>query len=1529
MKSKMLTLSVLLAFWCQITTAQTCPNNLLINPGFENNLSSWEGSGVISTVASAGAQSVKLCQSGNLRQTNATTSGKNLSLSFKARTETTGANTVLAYIKYLNSSWSPLVTEFYSFNTTATYAQGTVSKAAPTGTAWVEVGFLKSNAGCVLIDEICLSEGGGSSNCSTDLGAGDLLCTEKLGTNLVVRKILNGSVTATTVSGAGAIVSSVNEGPLVQDSVLVTGNQVRKKLVNGTIAWTRTIPQSILDSLNTVQAAAELSNGQLLLGGFRKPANGGLPPSVGILTLVKTTSAVVPITFQRLNTNTSFQDPNTGFFDRFLLINPRADGGADVVFTNMFPGIINFESLNITRVNSALTVTIPTISVAVHAGFFPAATSKIYRSTCGSYFFDLPIYTAAQKGTSTGRQRLYHQQSDLKLVSKYEGGTGNVDQFGNFNFSKFSAASPDSLTGEYLYRPGVDPVPPFRFRLVNSPTDTVIVQTPIDAYVHAARIGAGLFLFSKNANGSLVVNIPTNCGATLTCSPDVTPPVIVNCPPSQNVPTTGTNATVSFTMPTATDACSAATLTTSAPPNAAIYPLGTTTVNINATDAANNVATCTFTITVTSAQQGGCSNNLLQNGGFESNFTNWEGTGGVISTTAATGIKSAKLCQNMSLRQTLATASGKTLTLTFKARGEATATNVVAYIKYLNSAWSPLVTEFLGYAAGTSFGQGTVSKLAPTGTAYVEIGFLQNAASCVLIDEVCLTDGVVPPACALTSVSGPVVCDNANTPTNPADDTFSGSITVSNTGNCGVGWTSNATPASGSFGTTVGFGPYLISGGNKTITFAAAGDPSKTTSITLIAPSTCSNAVPVPDIVSKNCLDFVGFSNGTNLGVGTVAAGGTVTFQSCTQTVNNLIAPNTSITFKNKIYISPANFLNADAILITEETITTNLTSSCGQNCFFSASPYATGNIPSGLTPGTYFMISVSDADVQIAESSETNNVYVQSVNVVSAPQPSGCTGNLLTNGNFDQGMTGWSGNFLIDPDNSQCQFTTQHALVQNANKTISQSKPATPGRSYTLKVVADDDMNASSISGLVGMRFKNGNIVLDSIVAKDNSSLPGISWIDFPFVQAGCTARDITLTKIAPAGTTSVEVFGQFLGQFQSAIWNQYLFDDFCLTEQANAPDLTTNNLILLPGATAARGSVYSFNFRLLNVGNATAQGNYSIKSYLSTDTNLSADDLQDGIIPTGNLIPTGLTGVPVTGALTIPATTPLGSYYILLFVDSENTISESNEQNNVVASTGTLTVTAGGGGSGADLNITMTADKTTVPQWNTVSYTITAKNEGTSPITNAVIKVGGCTGTGTVTNFDQAFKLVYAGAIAQPTVGSYNGVAQEWTLNNLAAGQTATYTINLFATGTTEKKVIAFAKSQAPTDSDSQPNANAPTNCNPAQDDEAVWTINAGQALVLGNSMQQSSTDAQAENGFFPNPASDAVYLQFAPQQMAEVVIMNHLGKIVATKKWESTNEMEQLDTSELQNGHYFLRIAVQGERAHTYGLVIARGY
>ena len=83
------------------------------------------------------------------------------------------------------------------------------------------------------------------------------------------------------------------------------------------------------------------------------------------------------------------------------------------------------------------------------------------------------------------------------------------------------------------------------------------------------------------------------------CTIDVVPPVFVNCPTNISQTTTGTTALVTWTPPTATDNCpTTPTIVSSHNPNSA-FPIGLTTVTYTATDAKNNVATCTFTVTVT------------------------------------------------------------------------------------------------------------------------------------------------------------------------------------------------------------------------------------------------------------------------------------------------------------------------------------------------------------------------------------------------------------------------------------------------------------------------------------------------------------------------------------------------------------------------------------------------------------------------------------------------------------------------------------------------------------------------------------------------------------------------------------------------------------------------------------------------------------------------------------------------------------------------------------------------------------------
>ncbi len=81
------------------------------------------------------------------------------------------------------------------------------------------------------------------------------------------------------------------------------------------------------------------------------------------------------------------------------------------------------------------------------------------------------------------------------------------------------------------------------------------------------------------------------------CATDVIVPVIFNCPANITVSTTATNATATWTAPTATDNCVTPVLT-STHVSGASFQVGLTTVTYTATDAKSNTATCSFTVKV-------------------------------------------------------------------------------------------------------------------------------------------------------------------------------------------------------------------------------------------------------------------------------------------------------------------------------------------------------------------------------------------------------------------------------------------------------------------------------------------------------------------------------------------------------------------------------------------------------------------------------------------------------------------------------------------------------------------------------------------------------------------------------------------------------------------------------------------------------------------------------------------------------------------------------------------------------------------
>jgi len=91
------------------------------------------------------------------------------------------------------------------------------------------------------------------------------------------------------------------------------------------------------------------------------------------------------------------------------------------------------------------------------------------------------------------------------------------------------------------------------------------------------------------------------CTQTITVN-DQTAPVLT-CPSNITVstPAGSCTAVVNFT-PTATDNCNGAVTIVSVPASGSVFAIGTTVVNVTATDACGNSSTCSFTVTVTDGQ---------------------------------------------------------------------------------------------------------------------------------------------------------------------------------------------------------------------------------------------------------------------------------------------------------------------------------------------------------------------------------------------------------------------------------------------------------------------------------------------------------------------------------------------------------------------------------------------------------------------------------------------------------------------------------------------------------------------------------------------------------------------------------------------------------------------------------------------------------------------------------------------------------------------------------------------------------------
>ncbi len=384
------------------------------------------------------------------------------------------------------------------------------------------------------------------------------------------------------------------------------------------------------------------------------------------------------------------------------------------------------------------------------------------------------------------------------------------------------------------------------------------------------------------------------------------------------------------------------------------------------------------------------------------------------------------------------------------------------------------------------------------------------------------------------------------------------------------------------------------------------------------------------------------------------------------------------------------------------------------------------------------------------------------------------------------------------------------------------------------------------------------------------------------------------------------------------------------------NKPDLSLSTDTPAIGF-GGPGQVLSFNFNLINQGNATASGSYFIRSYISTDQSLSNDDIQEGVIATGNT-PVGST--EVTGAITIPDDLPQGVYFLILKVDDDNDIAESNENNNIL-NTNYFSVNLGGGNSCT--NVTNVALGKAASQSSTLNFG--GINSGASKAVDGNTDGNYFNGSVAATNGESnAWWQVDLGANYDVTsIQVYNRMDGADRLNNFyILTSTSPFTSNNLAT----------ARSQADSERYNPITAGLPTFWDfPGGEVRYVRVQRAsfGYATIAevrvngclagmsdNNSIQsfEISNDQVIPNfevkNIFPNPTSGEVIGQIESTFDGEmsVQVVNILGQLKLSKTilLESGINSLRLDLSELDNGIYTVNLG-NGKKMVTKKIVISK--
>ncbi|MEM1119179.1 MAG: hypothetical protein AAGJ18_01940 [Bacteroidota bacterium] len=232
----------------------------------------------------------------------------------------------------------------------------------------------------------------------------------------------------------GKVISSTTLGDLVTDSVLIRDNRIIKKLANGSIEYSRSIPTTTLEIIPNIEAVTELSDGSFVLAGFQKFFNPDfeLETNDSLLIVITDKDLVV----QNTILETQNGGPNVIRFDRVNRIIPRPNnqfilyyskGVQGPVLIDVFKNFVKYQKVGDQpeQLQDFRTVGI--------------LNNQVNVSPCNDFLItDTQTRIVTIKGSSSSRGFLSLDLNDLAVKEGRSVGSRSVDFFGTQPFYSYS-----------------------------------------------------------------------------------------------------------------------------------------------------------------------------------------------------------------------------------------------------------------------------------------------------------------------------------------------------------------------------------------------------------------------------------------------------------------------------------------------------------------------------------------------------------------------------------------------------------------------------------------------------------------------------------------------------------------------------------------------------------------------------------------------------------------------------------------------------------------------------------------------------------------------------------------------------------------------------------------------------------------------------------------------------------------------------------------------------------------------------------